>query len=642
MATNKFLWRTVPVGVEGVDTCYVDSSVGSDLYGDGTRANPYQSLGKAYRGMTTKPKLIICRGRFSEMLADGNHACEIRGDYYGAAVFDGVDYYLIYGFRHSNMIIINTGVGTYDLAVHGGSEALAGVGGAITASHVGGAGNVFGVAGSPVLLDRTSLYYGVIGGNTAVKYLGVSRAKHNGTYRISLGGYSSGVVLSHGTVYGIPVEDRRKKLTANNYKINIVSTIFADFAMIANDIAVTYTGCLFAADSLWYYFAGTEGIEDVYVLPVIGDTSEERQASLLAALTSKYEELGVAEENRVYPTFVDCLFSNQTSKELFNDAENCDFTLPAGSDAIINEATYYGAFPPALRVPIMTDSSGIPQTWDENTAGGCLAVVDNAICIDETSNSVNGEIFSKIVKINPSRIHLSGIYSLLIRKFTDYHLYANKETAVGECYTAGEILPIGRYIVKGAVIYNDVNIGNNAIVVVSAENTTFANDNYESTLMRVDDVNVQDVIYLRSRATIYCYIKASDGLQRGGVYLNTSDNNITYCGRVIAQGESFVAKNNVDTFVGESEDTQIAVMFDDTRVPSADWIPAQTYGEYFVCRQSGAIKVDDNGVPVSSGNPLAWQTTANGGYSDQLKKSIVNKAYVQFALFVKVYDHIAD
>ena len=642
MATNKFLWRTAPVGVEGVDTCYVDSSVGSDLYGDGTRANPYQSLGKAYRGMTTKPKLIICRGRFSEMLADGNHACEIRGDYYGAAVFDGVDYYLIYGFRHSNMIIINTGVGTYDLAVHSGSGALAGVGGAHAAGYVGNAYDVYGVAGSPNLLDRTSLYYGVIGGNTAVKYLGVSRAKHNGTYRISLGGYNSGVVLSHSTVYGTPVEDRRKKLTANNYKINIVSTIFADFAMIANDVAVTYTGCLFAADSLWYYFAGTEGIEDVYVLPIVGDTSEERQASLLAALASKYEELGIAEENRVYPTFVDCLFSNQISKELFNDAENCDFTLPAGSDAIINEATYYGAFPPAIRVPIMTNSEGVPGTWDERTAGGCIMVVDDAICVDETSNSLQGEILSKIVKINPSTVQINGIYSLLFRKFTDYHLVANKKPYIGASYSAGDIPPIGRYIVKGAVIYEDVNIGNNGIVVVSAENTTFANDNYQSVLVGIDDVNIQDVIYVRSRATIYCYISSRDGLQRGATYLNSGESNISYRGRTIVPGESFVAHNNEDTFVGPSDDYKIAVMFDDTRVPSTDWIPAQTYGEYFVCRETGTIKLDDEGVPVSSGNPLAWQKTSNGGYSDVLKKSIVNKQYVQFAIFITGYDHITD
>ena len=638
---KRFLWRTAPTGVEGTDTRYVDSAVGSDLYGDGTRANPYQSLGKAYRCMSTKPKVIICRGRFSEMLADGNHACEINGDFYGAATFDGVDYFLIYGFRHNKMIIINTGVGTYDLAVNTGSGALAGVGGANFAGYVGYADHVYGVAGSPNLLDRTSLYYGVIGGNTAVKYLGVSRAKHNGTYRISLGGYNSGVVLSHSTVYGIPVEDRRKKLTANNHKINIVSTIFADFAMIANDVAVTYTGCLFAADSLWYYFAGTEGIEDVYVLPVIGDTSEERQASLLAALTSKYEELGIAEENRVYPTFVDCLFSHQTSKELFNDAENCDFTLPQGSDGIITEATYYGAFPPALRVPIMSNSEGMPGTWDERTASGCLVVENNAICVDETSNSIVGEVVSKIVKINPATVQLNGIYSMLIRKFTDYHLFANKNSCMGEVYNAGDVIPIGHYVVKGAVIYQDSNIGNNGIVVVSQENTTFVNDNYVSTLTAIDDPNIQDVIYVRSRATIYCYISSADGLQRGGTYYNSGESSITYRGRTVVPGESFVAVNDIDTFVAP-EGYKIAVMFDDTRVPSAEWIPAQTYGEYFVCRQTGTVKLDEDGVPVSSGNPLAWQTTANGGYSDQLKKSIINKQYVQFAISVNIYDHIAD
>ena len=641
MAINKFLWRTAPVGVEGVDTCYVDSSVGSDLYGDGTRANPYQSIGKAYRGTITKPKLIICRGRFSEMLADGNHVCEIRGDFYGAAVFDGADYYLIYGFRHSKMIIINTGVGTYDLAVHSGSVALAGVGGAAHAGRVGNAYFVYGVAGSPVLLDRASLYYGVIGGNTAVKYLGVSRAKHNGTHRISLGGHNNGVVLSHGTIYKVPVEDRCKKITASNYKISIVSTIFADFAMIANEASITYTGCLFAADCNWYYFTGNDADSDIYTLAVTGNTSAERQASLIQALTDKYNELGVAEENRYFPAFTDCLFSNQTSKELFNDAENCDFTLPQGSDGIITEATYYGAFPPALRVPIMTNSEGVPGTWDEHTASGCLIVENNAICVDETSNSMIGEVVSKIVKINPATVQLNGIYSMLIRKFTDYHLFANKKSCMGEVYNAGDILPIGHYVVKGAVIYQDSNIGNNGIVVVSQENTTFVNDNYVSILTAIDDPNIQDVIYVRSRATIYCYISSADGLQRGGTYYNSGESSITYRGRTVVPGESFVAVNDIDTFVAP-EGYKIAVMFDDTRVPSAEWIPAQTYGEYFVCRQTGTVKLDEDGVPVSSGNPLAWQTTANGGYSDQLKKSIINKQYVQFAISVNIYDHIAD
>lgn len=151
MSTKAIKWRTAPTGVEGTATRYVDSAIGSDLFGDGTRANPYQSIGKAYRVTSTKPSKIVCRGRFSEMLADGNHSTEICGDYYGAATFDGAGYYLIYGFTHNKLIIVNTGVGTYDLQVSSGSEALAGVGRANNASNVGNANNVNGVAGSNTL-----------------------------------------------------------------------------------------------------------------------------------------------------------------------------------------------------------------------------------------------------------------------------------------------------------------------------------------------------------------------------------------------------------------------------------------------------------------------------------------------------------
>ncbi|HPQ79284.1 MAG TPA: hypothetical protein PLG47_02410, partial [Candidatus Dojkabacteria bacterium] len=87
MATKPYKWRKSG----GV---YVDSATGSDLWGDGTSDNPYQSLGKAWRGTASKPNRIICRGRFCESMADGNHYCYIEGDYYGAAVFDGADYYL--------------------------------------------------------------------------------------------------------------------------------------------------------------------------------------------------------------------------------------------------------------------------------------------------------------------------------------------------------------------------------------------------------------------------------------------------------------------------------------------------------------------------------------------------------------------
>ena len=639
MATDAMKWRTAPTGTEGTATVYADSRFGSDLFGTGTRANPYQSLGKAYRATSSRPTKIVCRGRFSEMLADGNHTCEISGDYYGAATFDGAGYYLIYGFTHNNFIVVNTGVGTYDLAVHTGSEAFAGVGRALHAGSVGHANHVNGVAGSSVMIDRASLYWGCIGGMTACKYIGFSRPRHNGTYRISLGSYGSRVGLAHGTVYGCVIEDRTKHFTEGT--TTFTSTAFGEFAMIANDPSMAYTGCLFAADARWYYLTGSHGSTGTVIeLPLSGTTSAERQASLLEQLSAKYEEYGIAEASRYMPKFTDCIFSTQTSEEIFNNPSKQDFTLREGSDAILNDSTYIGAFPPALNVPILNDSTGVVGSWDELSASGCITVADDTICLDETSTSMSGEILSKIVKINPANYQLNGIFAHCIDKFTDYCAYLNRQTITGASYSAGETLPIGVYIVKGAVIYQENVISNNSILVVSENNTTFADDNYTSTLIEVVHPNTMDAIYCRCRSTIYVKIKAADGLERGGIYLNIGDKNITYHGRVYVPGESFVAKGDNETFTCEDADYEIGVMFDDSRVPASEWVPAQMFGEYFVMKQSGAIRLDENGVPVSSGNYLAYQTTANGGYSDQLRKSIISQRYVQFAIFVNQYDHI--
>ena len=642
MATDAMKWRTAPTGTEGTATVYADSRFGSDLFGTGTRANPYQSLGKAYRATSSRPTKIVCRGRFSEMLADGNHNCEISGDYYGAATFDGAGYYLIYGFAHNNFIVVNTGVGTYDLAVNTGSVAFAGVGRAGCAGFVGNAYYVYGVAGSSVMIDRASLYYGCIGGNTAYKYVGVSRPRRNETYRIWIGGYNTGVFIGHSTVYGCVIEDRAKNAAGASYTKTCASTIFADFAMIANDIKVNYSNCLFAADARWYYLTGSHGGTGTVVeLPLTGTTSAERQASLLEQLNAKYEEYGIAEASRYIPSFSNCIFSTQTSEEIFNNPSKQDFTLREGSDAIINESVYLGAFPPALNVPILNDSTGVVGSWDELSASGCITVADDTICLDETSTSMSGEILSKIVKINPANYQLNGIFAHCIDKFTDYSAYLNRQTITGASYSAGETLPIGVYIVKGSVIYQENNISNNSILVVSENNTTFADDNYTSQLIEVLHPNTMDVVYIRARSTIYAKIKASDGLERGGIYLNIGNKNVTYHGREYAPGESFVAKYDNETFTCDDAAYEVGIMFDDSRVPTSEWVPARMFGEYFVMKQSGAIRLDANGIPVSSGNYLAYQTTANGGFSDQLRKSIISQAYVQFAIFVNKYDHIA-
>jgi hypothetical protein len=122
---NTLYWRTSNGGT------YVDSFIGDDYNGDGTAQNPYQSLGRAWRGSSGKPDTITCRGYFAEDMADGNHAATIQGDYYGAAVFDGLSTYMLYGFRHTKMIIKNLPL-SGDFSVNTRAD-LAGVGSAVYA-----------------------------------------------------------------------------------------------------------------------------------------------------------------------------------------------------------------------------------------------------------------------------------------------------------------------------------------------------------------------------------------------------------------------------------------------------------------------------------------------------------------------------
>lgn len=621
MATKAYKWRTAPTGVEGTATRYVDSDTGSDIFGDGTRANPYQSLGKAWRVTSTKPSLIICRGFFQEMIADGRHVASINGDYYGAAVFDGADYHLCYGFRHSNMMFLNTGVGDLGLNVASGSVLFAGVGSANGAGNVGNVSAAYGVAGSPVLIDRAGLYLGVAGGISACRYNIYSRPKHNETYKISLGS-QAGQTMIHNTFFGCKIADRTKKVTSGTTTFG--SSIFADWDMFADDV-VAFVDCLFLADCDWYY-------GDVK-LTITGNTSDERKASLTAAM----DLLEIPAASR--PSFSLCKFSTQTSADVFNDAECLDFTPSLTSDGVKNENAYYGALAPALHVPVLSNSTGVAGSWDELTASGCVMVEGDAVVLDEVSNSMSGELRSKIVTIDPTTQPINGIFATFASKFTGQHAYLSAIEQIGDSYTADDYLPIGRYKVKGAIIYDNVNFGNGDIIVVTAETTKFANNNFESELIAITDANINNVVYVRCRASIYAKVTSADNLQRGGTYLNFGGESITYHGRTIAPKESFVAVNDTEKFTAAA-DYEVGVMFDDTRVPETEWVSAQMFGEYFVWKSGGVIMQDEDGQAVSSGNYLSYQTTANGGYSDRLIKRIINQAFVQFAIFVQKYDSI--
>ena len=642
MATKPYKWRKITSAV------YVDSATGSDLWGDGSRANPYQSLGKAYRGTASNPGRIICRGRFCESMADGNHTCRIEGDYYGAAVFDGAEHYLIYGFSHNNLIVINTGIGTDDLVVFMDSGLLAGVGSGDR--RAGTATDVVGVYGSLVLIDNSSLHFGVIGGAFTVKYVCFSRPKA-GYYPISLFTFQSDTI-THNTIYGCRIANRRRKPSG---KFQCTNSVFADFDMFADE-TMTLTQCLFASDCGWYYKDLIETGQPQ--LKIVVDTLSTSETVVFTAnvengtmtiggggvtdIPSAIDALYVATRITVKPTFTSCLFTAETATDIFNNPTKQDFTLKPNGSGVISVNDYYGAFPPALSIPIMDDSTGVPATWDEHTCDGLIEVVNDEICIDEDSAATAGSIQSKIVQINPSLVTISAIFSAYASKFTDYGCALWKENMIGQSYSAGDILPVGRYLVKGAVVYDGNILENKSVVVVQSENTTFINDNVVSSLVQLLDANVSDVVYVRTIVAIYVRIKQGDGLQRGATYLNYGNENITYRNRTIVPGESFVAENAWDDFTANDVAYEIGVMFDDTRVPSSEWIPAQLFGEYFVCKERGTVKLDNSGIPVASGNYLSWQPTKNGGYANLVGlRTPIKQRYLQFKFNIKcVYDSV--
>ena len=129
-------------------------------------------------------------------------------------------------------------------------------------------------------------------------------------------------------------------------------------------------------------------------------------------------------------------------------------------------------------------------------------------------------------------------------------------------------------------------------------------------------------MYCRCRSAVYKYIESGETLTRGATYLNVSGSDITYHGRTIADGESFVCMTD-----DETASSRLAVVFDDDGVPPSEWVPARFWGEYFVGKENGAIKYDSYGIPYGSGNTRTWKQTS-------LYKSTLDRKFIQFKIEV--------
>ena len=118
------------------------------------------------------------------------------------------------------------------------------------------------------------------------------------------------------------------------------TTLFANFAMYADE-ASTFTRCFFAADCPWHYTSAANGLLKIIVNK--SDTSEITTFTLdntlktmtvggggvidiptaINALSSG--GLHFAENKK--PIFTNCVFSEQITADIFNNATKQDFTL---------------------------------------------------------------------------------------------------------------------------------------------------------------------------------------------------------------------------------------------------------------------------------------------------------------------------
>jgi hypothetical protein len=159
---------------------------------------------------------------------------------------------------------------------------------------------------------------------------------------------------------------------------------------------------------------------------------------------------------------------------------------------------------------------------------------------------------------------------------------------------------------------------------------------------------------------VYARAELGDNLKPQITYFNDGEGYIKFHNRVIVPNESFICDNAEPFYVCDAqgvvdataEDYSIAVIFDDREtIPEGDeriggetkWIPAQKFGEYFAMKNAGAItelEIPQIGyVPKSSGHYMCFTKNGGGGQISGYK-SILNQAFMQFAVFVNIISEL--
>lgn len=652
-------WRTRNSSATWI---YVCGWTGNDVKGDGTMAHPYKTLEHAYETLPDNTTAYTINGRGYQKLKKtilDNHTTTIRADYPGAWILDGAAYNevtqqyepthcLIWCAAYTNLTLWNMGVGagqyiyrqetTY--TSYSQYAPLFGAGRASAANNVNYAAGVYGFASSPVRAYNCALWRGGIGGTQTGGSVYASPRRCTDTL----------AVLNNSAI-SCTLYDGRLNVNITGSSSAATSAATLQKCLLAKwDIFIgaknqTFAECFFASDCNFYIYTSNK-----YYKIVLGDSSAATiQCTLdnteltctVDGVTSIKNACLAAQNNYniTNTTFTDCTWGTQDSDDLFVDPDHHNLALKDGCEAILGDKGYWGAIAPAKLLKFMQNSDNEIWAFDHRTIDGdCLSINANGeLCINLSSND-DGAIFSNVLQIDPGSIQFDGIEALIQSKKKEGFILCRREYFLGNFVEKNTDLDPGTYIVVGE---HNITYGNGNLyqpmevfeVLSTDENKQFDSEGSTKLVRELLDPNQMDGIYIRCRSMIYKFVTPEDTLIEGATYLNTGSDNITYGGRTIIPGKSFVCTQQAHHFTHATDNTyKIGVVFDDPDLPATEWIFYDLIGRAFLSKNHGSITRSTNGMPESSGNPRAWNTPTS--LNIQGTATNINQPYVQVAIFV--------
>ena len=417
--------------------------------------------------------------------------------------------------------------------------------------------------------------------------------------------------------------------------------LFAKWDIFIGVKTQTFTECFFASDCNFYYYASSK-----YYKIVLGDTTAAEVTCTLDATNLTCTVDGVANIKAACEAvisnysvtntkFQNCTWGTQDSAALFVDPDHYNLALKDGCQAVLGDKGYFGAEAPAKLIKFLQNS--------DNEIG--------ELCVNLESVS-DGAIFSNVLQIDPSKLQFDGVEGLIqTKKNPEGFVLAQRKYFLGSFVEKNTDLAEGSYIVVGGypvtygthtvtpeegeeyqeeTLYQNMDVFD---VLSTDTNKQYNSEGTTNLVRKLLDPNQVDGIYIRCRSMIYKWVTPQDTLVEGATYLNVGNDNITYGGRIIIPGKSFVCTQQADHFTHATDNTyKVGVMFDDPELPETEWIFYGLQGRAFVSKSHGNITRSDNGMPESSGNPRAWSTATT--LNIQGTATNINQPYVQVAIFV--------